>query len=59
MARYNSMRSLVAVANVCDWEIHQMDVKTAFLQGELKEEIYLKQRDGFIDGDLADPVCAN
>ena len=47
VARYNSIRSLLAVANVCDWEIHQMDVKTAFLQGELEEEIYLKQTDGY------------
>ena len=39
VARYNSIRSLLPVANVCDWEIHQMDVKTAFLQGELEEEI--------------------
>ena len=51
VARYNSVRSLLAVANVCDWEIHQMDVKTAFPQGELEEEIYLKQPDGFIDKD--------
>ena len=57
VARYNSIRSLLAVANVCDWEIHQMDVKTAFLQGELEEEIYLKQPDGFIDKDQPDHVC--
>jgi hypothetical protein len=42
VARYNSTRILLAVANVCNWDIHQMDVKTAFLQGELEEEIYLK-----------------
>ena len=29
VARYNSIRSLLAVANVCNWDIHQMDVKTA------------------------------
>ena len=57
VARYNSIRSLLAVANICDWEIHQMDVKTAFLQGELEEEIYLKQPDGFIDEDRPDYVC--
>ena len=57
VARYNSIRSLLAVGNVCDWEIHQMDVKTAFLQGELEEEIYLKQPDGFIDKDRPDHVC--
>ena len=57
VARYNSIRTLLAVANVCNWDIHQMDVKTAFLQGELEEEIYLKQPDGFVDQDRPDHVC--
>ena len=39
---YTSIRSLLAVANICNWEIHQMDVKTAFLQRRLNEEIYMK-----------------
>ena len=41
VARNNSIRSLLAVANVSDWKIYQMDVKNAFLRGELKEEIYV------------------
>ena len=56
VARCNSIRSLLAVANVCDWEIHQMDVKTAFLQGDLEEEIYMKQPDGYIDEERPDHV---
>ena len=40
VARYNSIRALFAVANTCDWDLHQMDVKTAFLQGDLDEEIF-------------------
>ena len=39
-----SIRSLLALANVHDWEVHQMDIKTAFLQGNLDDEIYMKQR---------------
>jgi hypothetical protein len=42
VVRYTSIRSLLAVANICNWEIHQMDVHTAFLQGELDEEIYIR-----------------
>ena len=58
VARYNSIRSLLAVGTVCDWEMHQMDVKTAFLQRQLEKEIYLKQPDlGFIDKDRPDHVC--
>ena len=33
VVRYTSIRPLLAVANICNWEIHQMDVKAAFLQG--------------------------
>ena len=43
VVRYTSVRSLVAVANICDREVHHTDVKTAFLQGELNEDIYMKQ----------------
>ena len=33
VVRYSTIRSLLAVANIYDWEIHQMDVKTAFFTG--------------------------
>ena len=31
------------------WEVHHMDVKSSFLNGDLEEEIYMKQWEGFID----------
>ena len=46
VARYSSVRSLLALANAQDLEIHQMDVKTAFLNGSLDCEIYMSQPEG-------------
>ncbi|XP_070007753.1 uncharacterized protein [Nicotiana sylvestris] len=43
VTRITSIRVLVALAAVYGLEIHQMDVKTTFLNGELEEEIYIKQ----------------
>ena len=39
---------LIAIASIYNLEIHQMDVKTAFLNGNLDEEIYMEQPEGFI-----------
>ena len=39
---------LIALAAVYGLEIHQMDVKTAFLNGELEEEIYIEQLENFV-----------
>ena len=39
---------LIAIAILHSLDIHQMDVKTAFLNGELNEEIYMEQPEGFI-----------
>ena len=38
---------LIAIASLYNLEIHQMDVKTAFLNGELEEEIYMEQPERF------------
>ncbi|KAL0323861.1 UNVERIFIED_CONTAM: Retrovirus-related Pol polyprotein from transposon TNT 1-94 [Sesamum calycinum] len=48
LTRITSIRVLIAVAALYDLEIHQMDVKTAFLNGELDEEIYMEQPEGFV-----------
>jgi hypothetical protein len=37
---------LLALAAEEDWTVHHMDVKSAFLNGDLKEEIYVKQHPG-------------
>ena len=57
VARYTSVRSLLALANAQDLEIHQMDVKTAFLNGSLDCEIYMSQPEGFVDVAKPNHVC--
>ena len=46
VTRISSIRVLIALALVHNLGIHQMDVKTAFLNGELEEEIYMDQPEG-------------
>ena len=47
LAKYTSIRSALALATVMKWKIHQMDVKTAFLNGVVEEEVYVEQPLGF------------
>lgn len=42
VARIATIRVLIALASIFNLVIHQMDVKTAFLNGELEEEVYMK-----------------
>ena len=48
VAIIKSLRILLAIAAHMDYEIWQMDVKTAFLNGSLDETIYMVQPEGFI-----------
>ena len=48
---------MLAIAAFYDYEIWQMDVKTAFLNGFLEEELYMMQPEGFIDPKDANKVC--
>ncbi|GJZ03546.1 ribonuclease H-like domain-containing protein [Tanacetum coccineum] len=51
-----AVRIFVAYAAHKSFPIYQMDVKTAFLNGPLKEEVYVAQPDGFVDPDHPDKV---
>ena len=54
---FESIRSIIAIAAKNNLKLHQMDVKTAFLNGELNEEIYINQPEGFVVKGLEDHVC--
>ena len=51
VAKHTSLRTLLALANEHDLEIHQMKVKTAFLNGELDYDIYMSQPERFVNED--------
>ena len=57
ITRITSIRKLIALAAVHDLKIHQMHVKTTFLNGELEEEIYIEQPEGFIVSGKEKKVC--
>ncbi|KAK9045900.1 hypothetical protein V6N11_051803 [Hibiscus sabdariffa] len=57
VAMFKSIRILLAVAAFHDNEIWQMDVKTAFLNGKLEEDVYMTQPEGFVTPENAGKVC--
>jgi transposase InsO family protein len=57
VVRYSSLRLLFALVAHHDWELHHMDVKSAYLNGDLEEEIYMEQPEGFAVPGKEDHVC--
>ena len=57
IAMLKSIRILLAIAAFYDYEIWQMDVKTAFLNGNLSENVYMIQPEGFVDPTNARKIC--
>ena len=56
VARFESIQLLFSIAAPEDWEIEALNVKTAFLFGDLDEEIYLEQPEGFIKKGMENKV---
>ncbi|GJS96026.1 retrovirus-related pol polyprotein from transposon TNT 1-94 [Tanacetum coccineum] len=57
VTRITSIRMILAIAALRNLEVHQMDVKTAFLSRDLEEEIYMTQPGGFIAPGQERKVC--
>ena len=57
VAMLKSIRIMLVIVAFHDYEIWQMDVKTAFLNGFLEEELYMMQPEGFINPKDANKVC--
>ncbi|GJR23557.1 retrotransposon protein, putative, ty1-copia subclass [Tanacetum coccineum] len=57
VADIRAIKILIAIAAFYDYEIWQMDVKTAFLNGYLSEEVYIEQPEGFVNLKYPNRVC--
>ena len=56
VARLESIRILLAIASHLNFKLYQMDVKSAFLDGMLQDEVYVEQPKGFVDPHRPDDV---
>jgi hypothetical protein len=57
VVRWETIRTLLAIAVHLNWPIHQLDVLTAFLNGILKEDVYMLQPPGFVQFGMEHLVC--
>ena len=57
VSKKDSLRIIMALVAHFDLELHQMDVKTAFLNGKLDEDIYMEQPEGFAKKGNEHLVC--
>ena len=56
VVKHDSIRALLGIMAFHDYELEQLDVKTAFLHGELEEDIYMQQLEGFTTSGKEDYV---
>ena len=51
------MRAIIFMAASKHWKLHQMDVKNSFLNGNLEEEVYMEQPEGYVHPNFPHYVC--
>ncbi|CAN1847421.1 Retrovirus-related Pol polyprotein from transposon TNT 1-94, partial [Linum perenne] len=57
VTKITTIRAMFALASIHNMHVHQMDVKTAFLNGDLDEEIYMEQPPGCFESNSDGKVC--
>jgi hypothetical protein len=55
--RYTSIRTIISLATSMEWRLHQMDVNKTFLNGEIEEEVYIENPNGFVIHEKESHVC--
>ena len=57
VAKYSSIWTILSLTAKMGWRVHQMDIKTAFLNGVIEEEVYIEQPKGFDVENMEMHVC--
>nr|KYP64460.1 Retrovirus-related Pol polyprotein from transposon TNT 1-94 [Cajanus cajan] len=57
VVKHKTIRVLLAMVSALDMELEKLDMKTAFLHGNLEEQIYMSQPDGFLEVGKENHVC--
>ncbi|KAI5330224.1 hypothetical protein L3X38_029622 [Prunus dulcis] len=57
VVRHTTVRLILSLASINGWSLRQLDVKNVFLHGDLDEEVYMKQPQGFEDSSHPEYVC--
>jgi hypothetical protein len=57
ISRYTFIHTIISLATSMGWRLHQMDVKTTFLNGEIEEVVYIEQPNGFVIHEKESHVC--
>jgi len=57
IAKMTTVRAIIVMAAAKGWSLHQMDVKNAFLHGDLQEEVYMEQPLGYVNQTHPNLVC--
>jgi hypothetical protein len=58
VSQYASICTIIALAASMGWKLHQVDVNTTFLNGDIEEEVYIEQPEGFMIHDEKPHVCS-
>lgn len=53
-----TIRIVITLAVICDWTIKQLDVNNTFFNGDLEDDVYITQLEGFVDANFPF-MCVN